>query len=147
LIDLARYFCGEIAKVYAAAALRALQEVENNNVPDVTTVTVEFKSGAIGCMNTACLASQGGLAGLHIITNGLTLELGATQLVVREPHSEETINSAVNGHNEADKAFVAAVRARDQSIIKSSYADAVKTLAVTLAANRSFRTGKPVTVC
>ena len=39
------------------------------------------------------------------------------------------------------EAFVSAVRDHDQSQIKSSYADAVKTLAFTLAANRSLETG------
>ena len=36
--------------------------------------------------------------------------------------------------------FVEAVKTNDQSLVRSSYADAFKTLAVTLAANRSLET-------
>ena len=42
------------------------------------------------------------------------------------------------------EAFVEAVRRHDQSLVKSSYGDAVKTLAFTLAAGRSMETGAPV---
>jgi len=37
---------------------------------------------------------------------------------------------------------VQAVKANDQGLILSSYADAAKTLAVTVSANRSMATGK-----
>jgi myo-inositol 2-dehydrogenase/D-chiro-inositol 1-dehydrogenase len=38
--------------------------------------------------------------------------------------------------------FLEAVRTRDQSRVRSSYADALRTLAVTDAANRSLQTGQ-----
>ena len=38
--------------------------------------------------------------------------------------------------------FVKAVETNDQSLVRSGYADALKTLAVTVAANRSLQTGK-----
>jgi hypothetical protein len=38
--------------------------------------------------------------------------------------------------------FLAAVDARDQSRVRSSYADAAKSLSVTLSANRSLETGQ-----
>ena len=41
---------------------------------------------------------------------------------------------------------MAAVEAQDQSLVRTSYADAVKTLAATLAANRSLETGQVETV-
>jgi hypothetical protein len=45
-----------------------------------------------------------------------------------------------------DQAFVEAVQRRDPARVRSPYADAAKTLAVTLAAEESARTGKPVDV-
>jgi hypothetical protein len=45
-----------------------------------------------------------------------------------------------------DAAFVDAVRLNDPSLIRSNYDDAVRTLAVTLAADESARTGQPVDV-
>ena len=146
VVDQARYLCGEITKVYAAAALRSMHDVDNTTVPDVTAVTVEFASGAVGTIHTSCLAPQGGAIALNILTRGTTLEFSTRQLVVREQGNTETFKSAVNGHNEADKAFIAAVRTRDQSLIKSNFEDAMKTLAVTLAANKSFQTGRAIKI-
>ena len=44
----------------------------------------------------------------------------------------------------ADRAFIDAVRTGDGSAILSSYSDSLKTLALTLAVNRSMETGEPV---
>ena len=38
--------------------------------------------------------------------------------------------------------FLKAIETGDQGLVRSDYADAVKTLAVTLAANRSLETGQ-----
>ena len=45
-----------------------------------------------------------------------------------------------------DAAFLQAVRANDPSAVKSSYADAVKSLAISVAANESMDSGQPVTL-
>ena len=42
--------------------------------------------------------------------------------------------------------FLAAVDANDQGLVRSSYADAVKSLSATLAANRSLYSGRVETV-
>jgi predicted dehydrogenase len=146
IVDLARYLVGEITKVYCAAALRTMTDVENNNVPDVTTLTMEFENGVVGTMNTSCMMPQGGAVALHIVTRGQTFELTGGSLRVVEGRHTEEYRSAVNGHMETDRAFVKAVKTKKPSHVKSSYADAVKTLAVTLAANKSAQTGKAVVV-
>jgi len=38
--------------------------------------------------------------------------------------------------------FLKAVEAKDQSLVRSSYEDAARTLAVTLAANKSLQSGQ-----
>jgi hypothetical protein len=45
-----------------------------------------------------------------------------------------------------DAAFIAAVRAGDAAGVQCSYPDGVKTLEISVAANRSMETGKPVAV-
>jgi hypothetical protein len=45
-----------------------------------------------------------------------------------------------------DRAFIQAVAAGRPELIKSDYADAVRTLAVTVANDRSARSGQPVDV-
>ena len=48
--------------------------------------------------------------------------------------------------NLEDAAFVQAVTSGNASLVRSPYADAIKTLAFSLAANQSFETGAPVRV-
>jgi hypothetical protein len=43
-------------------------------------------------------------------------------------------------------AFIQAVRDNNPALIHSSYADAMRTLRVTLAANESVKTGRPVSL-
>ena len=45
-----------------------------------------------------------------------------------------------------DSAFIEAVRRRDPSRVRTPYADAVRTLAITLAGEESARTGRVVQV-
>jgi hypothetical protein len=54
--------------------------------------------------------------------------------------------SRANAYLREDQVFLEAIRSGDGSRIRSSYADAVKSLAVSLAANESYQTGKPVAV-
>lgn len=45
-----------------------------------------------------------------------------------------------------DNAFIDAVRKKDESALKSTYADAVKTQEVVMAVNRSLETGEVVQI-
>ena len=43
-----------------------------------------------------------------------------------------------------DRTFIDAVKTKNQSIVRSPYSDAMKTLRLALACNESIATGKPV---
>lgn len=146
IVDLARYYCGEVRSVYAAYALRALGDVENLDVPDVGTMTVQFESGAVGHIANACLLNQAYTVGLNLLFRDLVIEQRSGTIRLQEPHRTTEIRSQVNPMVVEDQAFVNAVETGDSSGIYSTYADAVKTLAVTLAANESARRGEPVQV-
>lgn len=45
-----------------------------------------------------------------------------------------------------DQTFIEAVKTGDASKIRSSYEDAARSLEVTLAANKSLETGKPIKI-
>jgi hypothetical protein len=59
---------------------------------------------------------------------------------------ENLADDNVNAMLLADRAFVEAVATHDQSRVLSSYADGLRSAAVTWAANESARTRQPVTV-
>lgn len=147
IVDLARYLVGDIKKVYCAAAQREMHKVyKDSTVPDVTALTVEFENGAVGYMATAALLGGVGETGLDLMLRDTIYEVRGNTLTVRQSDETRTYQHRNNPYLDEDRAFVRAVKTGKQLGIKSTYADALKTLAVTLAANQSARTGKPVSL-
>ena len=144
IVDVARYLCGDIVEVYAAMATRALNDVEDFTVTDVGTFTAKFANGAVGTISNTCLLKGFGYTvELHVVTPDLVVEIGP-QFRAISAGREEIVRTPSNAMSVEDAVFIEAVKTGDGSAIRSPYADAVKTLAVTLAANESAASGKPV---
>lgn len=144
-VDLMRYLAGDIRRVYAAHALRAMGGVPNLDIPDVGAIALEFASGAVGLLSTTCMLSQGYKGGTRVICKDLVVECGGALRVI-EPQSTCEYRMRNDGMADEDRIFIEAVMTGDRSKILSPYADGVKTLAVTLAANESAERGEPVEV-
>ena len=144
ILDLARYLVGDVKRVYAAAGLRCMTDVDNIDVPDVGTATLEFENGAVGTMNNTCmLGAGGGPVSLHIVARDLWMEVGG-KVKVRDRGGERVEGEDVNATAREDAAFIKAVETGDRTDIRSDYADGAKTLALSLAINHSFQTRQPV---
>ncbi|MGQ9461702.1 MAG: Gfo/Idh/MocA family protein [Candidatus Fervidibacter sp.] len=139
IFDLARFLVGDIVHISAATALRALHDVPDLNVPDVGVVNVWFANGAIGCIANTCMLRMGYTIGLHVITPDLIAEVSWNGVKFIEPNRTEEIRHQRNGHFYESVVFIEALRTKNQSIIRCNYRDAVKTLAVTLAALESAK--------
>ena len=147
IFDLARYIAGDITEVYAAYGLRALQDVPNFDIWDVGTAAVKFANGAVGTIYNTCVLSAGQRVGLHVVCRDLVLEMKLDgSLTIIQPGKTETIEPRWYPIPAENQAFIKAIKTGDKSLIRSTYCDAMKTLAVTLAANESAATGKPVQV-
>jgi predicted dehydrogenase len=143
-VDLMRFLVGEVVEVHARYARRALLDLEGVTVPDVQIATFLFESGAIGAITTSCALTQGGGrndmdfilrdAVLHFTTRDLRVTPDAA------PQPEPVTEPIPN----IDAAFIRAICAGDPAPIRSTYEDGLRTAAVTLAANESARTGRPV---
>lgn len=145
IFDLARYLCGEVVEVYAAYANRDSHNIPDFNVYDVGTATLKFANGAVGCISNTCLLSMPYIVGLHIVARDLVIEIHGDLKVIQPGHTQ-VFTGGVNAIQEENRAFITAVKTGDASGIKSSYEDALKTLAVTLACNESAASGMPVRV-
>jgi len=149
-VDLLRYLAGDITRVYSAGTLRALKEVPSLDIFDVATTTLHFASGAIGSIANTCVLGSGTAAGapsgVHVLAQDLRLEVWGTTLKVTGPGKTEEYRYQGSPMMAEDQAFVEAVARRDPARVRSPYADAARTLAVTLAAEESARTGRPVDV-
>jgi hypothetical protein len=72
---------------------------------------------------------------------------GRSQLTVSEAgKAPETLGVGNDFGTEIVKTFIAAAKSGDGSKLKSSYSDAVRSLAVVDAANESMKTGQAVKV-
>jgi predicted dehydrogenase len=144
-MDFIRYVVGDVARVSARYSLTVLRDVENLDIPDSQVIMLEFKSGAVGYYAASCALTKGG--------GGSTTEFILRDMMVRHtwggvqviPEEAGKIELPEQKMNE-DEAFVEAVRTGDRSLILSDYFDALKTSEVTLGANASAQTGKPVSM-
>ncbi len=148
IVDLARYLVGDIRRVYCRAAQRAMHNLyDDSTVPDVTSLTVEYSNGAVGNFQTAALLGSVGQTGLDLMVHNTYYELRGNTLTVRGQGSEtHTYGHNNNAYLEEDQAFIKAVKTGKRIGIRSTYADALRTLEVTLAANQSAKSGKPMTL-
>ncbi len=146
-VDLLRFLAGEVAEVHAYYALRTLDDEENLNIPDVHSINLKFKSGAIGSLTSTCTFRNGGGTGLmSFVMKDMRAEFGAEGLVVR-PESAADPGPVHPDAGDIDEVFVDAIRKGDGSAILSDYEDGVRSLDVTLAANRSADSGRPEAPC
>jgi len=151
VVDSARNVNGEITSVHCVGALREMDKTfEGTTVPDVMALTVTFANGSIGHFSTTCIGAKNEVA-LDIYAKGINYSLSMNTLTINDNTKHESVT--FTGTNDAfvdeDSAFVAAVKTKRPAAVKairSNYADALKTLRVTLAANQSMKTGKTVKI-
>ena len=143
-VDMMRYLSGEIVSVFSLkfAGVNA-RFYPGYDVEDLSVSSFTFASGALGVLSCTWLSS-GYQSGVDILGKAFFLSLSGNRLVISEGQKEEIWTSTSEiGVNE-NKIFLEAVAKKDPSLPKSPYADAVKTLAVTLAAHRSWDEGRAV---
>ena len=116
-----------------------MAEIALSQLADLT-----FASGAIASITSACMLQAGGRAGFDLSLVDQVLRLQGDTLVVEGPDGSETFATTNDPSLSEDTAFVEAVASGDPSGIRSDYADAVRTLKLTLAATQSTIEGRIV---
>ncbi len=141
-IDMMRYMGGDVETVYAMQANRFLKETD---CPDANSVALQFASGAVGSL-TATWAYAGDWSNANILDllyEGELLNWNPSRVLVEE--DGEWVDKTEPSPT-IDEVFVDAVRSGDSSSILSPYSDAVKTLAISLAANQSAQENRPIAI-
>jgi len=146
LVDLARWYVGDVSEVYAGFETKVYGDLPNFNIEDASVVTMRFANGALGVITSTCAAQQkgrgqrfavvaknlqvtGGRDGLRIIRGGEVEEVGPQ----REAR-EATL--------EGNRHFIECVQGGRQTRVP--YEEGLKALEITLAAVRSADTGRVV---
>ncbi|MGF6950002.1 putative dehydrogenase [Neobacillus sp. B4I6] len=146
IVDLARYLGGEIEQVYADMSLQVHRNVPNINIPDVTSLNFVYDSGAVGHIDST-FAQFDHRMGIELFGEDFRVVIdGGNLTIIEKGAAAMNFKSELDVYGYQDRMFIEAVIKGDQDLILSSYEDGLKTLAVTLAANQSHKTGLPVKV-
>ncbi len=139
--DLMRYWMGDVEEVFSYQTRSLVERAGTAN--DSSAVALKFADGAVG----STLATWGSSA-KYGEANVVTLFAGENRVEYRTgkaPMTPQGPLETVDGPT-LHEAFVEAVRTGDPAGILSPYDDALQTLLVSVAANESARTGKPVRI-
>jgi predicted dehydrogenase len=142
-LDLMRYLAGEIDNVYANMSLQVLSDIPNMDIPDVTSVNVTFKSGAVGHLDSSMIQVDH-RSGIEILGRDFRVLIDGADLSIVEKDSTITYKSKVDFYQEQDRVFIEAIMKGDPNLLLSNYEDGAKTLAATLASNKSNEIGLPI---
>ncbi len=146
LFDMLRYLFGEPAKVYCAGA-RGLVRREGYDLHDYSSAVVTFQNNVIATLFTGCYLTRNvpNKNGLHIhcadadiryiLRQSVELDTGTMSLMYRREVDQGVTE---------DRTFLDAVKTGNPNLVKSPYADACKSLALTLACNESMATGQEI---
>jgi len=143
IIDLARYLMGDIVEVQSFTSLAGTYD-EPFDIPDSYVVNVRFANGGVGSFTSTCMLRGWGSSGLRTMSPGMTLEIMHPSTTWIDANGEQVESGGDDGYQSELECFIKAVTG-DRSDVASDYADALATLAVTIAAMVSAeRGGAPV---
>ncbi len=148
IFDLARYLIGEVDEVYGQR-IRGLRDEKNENcdIDDASCITLRFRNGAIGNISSSCLLSHGRDWGAELIIPNMRIQLNLSSHLLKISNArKEEMKMQTDPYELEDRAFIQAVKERNPDKIKSSYADALKTLELTLAANSALDEGRIISL-
>ncbi|HZH04217.1 MAG TPA: Gfo/Idh/MocA family oxidoreductase [Myxococcaceae bacterium] len=146
LFDLARLFLGEPESVYAVGARVTRASHPELNVDAVSSALVRFAGGGIASFNSACIATPQYRIGLHLLTEGMELEISAASLVVVTARERTEIRSEGDATVLQDADFLDAVRTRNPAAVRSPYSDALRSHGLAVRAQESAVRGEPIVV-
>ena len=151
-IDLMRTIAGEVVRVQAAASGVALAQAvgARGDIEDAATLVLHFESGALGTIVVAWLREgQPGTYGVDVVASEATLSLTLDpEFALRGSSRGERIEARGSQHpfERSIARFVDAVKERDPSLVVTTPADALRTLAVANACEQALASGETVAV-
>jgi len=119
-----------------------MTDIPNYDVDDISMVNIEFKNGAVANIASSCAMQGWGRVQLEVFCRGLVVQVGGGSKINRKGEVDTSTEGYVG--QDRDRVFIDAVKSGDPSGIKSPYSDAFETFKITMAASKSFETGKAV---
>jgi predicted dehydrogenase len=145
IFDLARLLVGEVTEVYAAGSRLERAAYPAMDIDDVSTVTLQFESGAVGTIASTCLLDWPHRIGLHLFSEGMAIELSEFELMVDVGQGRPMQRAEGDPFAREDRDFIDAVQGKPNRI-RAPYAEALGTHRLAVTAARSAREGRPLVV-
>jgi predicted dehydrogenase len=141
-VDLLRWVMGEVEAVSASYSFGRLLAADQSDVtvPDTQTTLLHFRSGASATISTSCALGHAFRGEAEFVIKNARVIWKADGLRV-EPEGTYVVPPAPEETPSIDAAFVRAVASGNPVFLRSPYEDSLRSLAVTLAANRSAENG------
>lgn len=142
VFDLARYFAGEVVSVSCLGTFGMLADVPGMQTEDASVCNLRFASGAVGNIASSCAAERGGRVDLELVARHALVryECGGSFRAWVDGQ-ESAGRNTIDPYDAIVESFLEAIRSGDAVALRSPYADAARTLAVTLAAEASLAAG------
>ena len=165
-VDLMRAFMGEVVCVFGAGALRVHGEMPGFDIHDTGPSVLPFANGAVGSLVNTSVPGGGSAAGfptgVHLFAADCRPEVWGGTLKVVTPDRTDEFRYTASPMLALDTDFADAGKRRetpgnagkrretpgnagkrrDPARVRTSYGDALRTLAVTLAMDERARSGK-----
>lgn len=148
-VDIVRFLCGEATEVSAFAAQGFNRGIPTYDIDDAMAVSLKFANGGVCNLVSCCASNAKGGVFLDVHASKTAFEFRGWAhdcKVFRQGKDPEEIPGEQDIFRVEDEAFIKAVRAGTDRGILCTYADALKTLEITLAANTSAEKGKAVRI-
>ncbi len=143
-VDMMRYMLGDVEEVFAYKFEGINNKIyKEYDVEDASATMLKFKNGCIGSLTCTWLWN-GFYSGVDVIGKGIMLNYAGNTLTVDRGTEKIAYTSSVVPMLEEDRTFIKAVMKNNGTLVRSDYADALKSLKVSFAAYESMRTGKPI---
>lgn len=145
--DLARFFFGDVTHVYAVPVRGRKPRPDFFTMEDASMVQLTFANGAAANLYSSVSTSVGGGIFLTVFGTAMRADFSGWEhsVEISLPNNERiTIPGEPNIFAKEDRAFVDSVRAGKNCGILATYADGLKTTAISCAANESMITGEVV---
>lgn len=150
LADGLRYLYGEPLSVYATCSrgmiTPGVDASADYDTDDHSTAVIRFANNVTATLVSGCYSKDvRPNCGLVITLTDMVLDYRLrNNLILKTARETRDIARAVNQTYLMDRAFVDAVKTGDPSGIRSPYEDALKSLKLCFAANRSMETGEVI---
>lgn len=145
VLDAARYLVGDVTQVFARGDRLVRPEVREVDAEDTLVLSYRFANGALGVHSHNCAIEKFRFE-VECLGPDFRLLLDYGERRLTGLFGDQTVEESFppfDAHQAEIVAFARAVRGEEDSkglLVRSSYADAVRTLAFTLAGNRSLET-------